>query len=214
MKLNAIEKALMNNPVRAGVQRLYEARLLERLGGRLAGGRALEIGCGRGVGVALILDRFGADEVVAFDLDPDMVERARRRRAHHHGRVTLSVGDATAIDQPDASFDAVFDFGIVHHVPDWRAALGEVGRVLKPAGRFYFEEVTRHALERWSYRTFLEHPREDRFSAEELVAELEGRGLRVSDRWVTRFFGDFVFGVAFNDGGDPPDPGSDTVSQL
>lgn len=81
MKLNAVEKALMNNPVRAGVQRLYEARLLERLGGRLAGGQALEIGCGRGVGVQLILDRFGADTVVAFDLDPEMVERARPARS-------------------------------------------------------------------------------------------------------------------------------------
>jgi ubiquinone/menaquinone biosynthesis C-methylase UbiE len=201
VKLNAVEKALMNNPVRAGVQRLYEARLLERLGGRLAGGQALEIGCGRGVGVQLILDRFGADTVVAFDLDPGMVERARARLAGYGDRVTLSVGDATAIDRPDASFDAVFDFGIVHHVPNWRAAVSEVRRLLKPCGRFYFEEVTRHALQRWSYRTFLEHPSEDRFSADEFVAELERRGLRVGDRWVTRFFGDFVLGVASNSGG-------------
>lgn len=33
MKLNAVERALMNNPVRAGLQRWYEAALLERLGG-------------------------------------------------------------------------------------------------------------------------------------------------------------------------------------
>jgi len=196
MKLNAVEKALMNNPARAGLQRHYEARILERLGGRLDGGRALEIGCGRGVGGEVILERFGADHVVAFDLDPDMVERARRRLARYGPRVTLSVGDATAVAQPDASFDAVFDFGIVHHVPDWRAAIAEVHRVLRPDGRFYFEEVTRHALQRWSYRTFLDHPEHDRFSAEELVAELERQGLRVGERWVTRFFGDFVIGVA------------------
>jgi hypothetical protein len=30
VRLNAIEKALMNNPVRAGLQRLYEAPLLRR----------------------------------------------------------------------------------------------------------------------------------------------------------------------------------------
>jgi len=195
-KLNAVEKALMNNPARAALQRHYEARVLQRLGGRLDGGRALEIGCGRGVGAEVILERFGADRVVAFDLDPDMVERARRRLARYGQRVTLSVGDATAMAEPDASFDAVFDFGIVHHVPDWRAAIGEVRRVLRPGGRFYFEEVTRHALQRWSYRTFLDHPEHDRFSAEELVAELERQGLRVGERWVTRFFGDFVIGVA------------------
>ena len=46
MKLNAAEKALMNNPVRALVQRYYEAPLLERLGAVAAGGRALEGGWG------------------------------------------------------------------------------------------------------------------------------------------------------------------------
>lgn len=196
MKLNAVEKALMNNPARAALQRHYEARLFERVGGRVEGGRALEIGCGRGVGVELVLEHFGADHVVAFDVDPDMVERARRRLARFGHRVTLSVGDVTAIAEPPGSFDAVFDFGTVHHVPDWRAALAEVRRVLRPGGRFYFEEVTRQALQLWAYRTFLDHPQYDRFSAAELLADLERQDLAVGDRWATRFFGDFVVGVA------------------
>jgi ubiquinone/menaquinone biosynthesis C-methylase UbiE len=195
VKLNTVEKLTMNNPVRAALQRHYEAALLERLGGRLDGGRALETGCGRGVGIGIVLDRFGADRVDGFDLDPDMVERARRRW-DGDPRVHLSVGDATAIDGPDASYDAVFDFGIVHHVPDWRAAIREVRRVLRPGGRFYFEEVTRHALDRWTYRALFEHPEHDRFSGDELIAELERQGLVVGDRHVERFFGDFVIGVA------------------
>ena len=196
MKLNWIEKALVNNPVRAGLQRWYEAPLLERMGGRVDGLHVLEIGCGRGVGTQLILERFGAAHVHAFDLDPDMVERARRRLARHPAeRVRLTTGDASAIDAADASFDAVFDFGIIHHVPEWRRAVSEVARVLKPGGRFFFEEVTRHALERWSYRTFLVHPRHDRFSAEEFVAEVERAGMAVGKSWCTRVFGDFVIGV-------------------
>ncbi len=43
MKLNRIEKALMNNPVRSLVQRWHEARLLERLGGHVEGARVLEV---------------------------------------------------------------------------------------------------------------------------------------------------------------------------
>ena len=196
MKLNAVEKALMNNPVRAGLQRWYEARLLERLGGRTPDARVLELGCGRGVGTEIILERFGADHVTAFDLDPDMVARARRRLARYIlARVSVSTGDVTSIDAADASFDAVFGFGIIHHVPDWRTAVSEVARVLRPGGRFYFEEVTRHALQRWSYRTFLEHPEHDRFSGAEFVAACDGAGLDVGDRWVERFFGDFVIGV-------------------
>jgi len=186
----------MNNPVRAALQRHYEAPMLERLGGRVAGGAVLEIGCGRGVGTEIILSRFGADRVDAFDLDPDMVERARLRLAGFGDRVRLLQGDATSIPAEDASYDAVFDFGIIHHVPDWRRAVREVSRVLRPGGRFFFEEVTQHALARWSYRRFLDHPTEDRFSSASFVAEVERSGLRVP-RWSERFFGDFVFGVGF-----------------
>jgi len=196
MILNAVEKTLMNNPVRATLQRHYEAPILERLGGRVEGGRVLEIGCGRGVGTEIILSRFGAAHVDAFDLDVDMVERARRRLTGFGERVRLSRGDATAIVAEDSSYDAVFDFGIIHHVPAWRAAVSEVSRVLRPGGRFFFEEVTRHALARRAYRRFLDHPTEDRFSGGEFVAEVERSGLQVP-RWTERFFGDFVFGVGF-----------------
>lgn len=196
MLLNRVEKALMNNPVRAALQRHYEAPLLAGLGGLLEGQRVLEIGCGRGVGTEILVRRFGAAEVHAFDLDPEMVEQAHlRTKGLGRGRVRLWVGDATRIPAPDAAYDAVVDFGIIHHVPDRRAAVAEVRRVLRPGGRFYFEEVTRHALQRWSYRTFLVHPTEDRFSARELLDELERQGIRVGDRYVERFFGDFVIGV-------------------
>lgn len=196
MKLNAVEKALMNNPFRSAVQQHYEAPLLRRLGGATEGERVLEVGCGRGVGTQIILEQFGAERVTAFDLDPDMVDLARQRLAPWRERVTLTVGDAEQVDEPDQSFDAVFDFGIIHHIPNWRAAISEVHRVLRPGGRFYFEEVTRHALDRWSYRTFLEHPSDDRFGAFGFVHELERHDLHVGDRAVTRFFGDFVIGVA------------------
>jgi ubiquinone/menaquinone biosynthesis C-methylase UbiE len=118
MKLNRVEKALMNNPFRALVQRRHEARVMERLGGRLDRMRVLEIGCGRGVGTEIIFERFGALEVHAFDIDPDMVERARRRLSKYPPeRLRLFVGDAAAVEAGDGFYDAVVDFGIIHHVP-------------------------------------------------------------------------------------------------
>jgi ubiquinone/menaquinone biosynthesis C-methylase UbiE len=197
MMLNAVEKALMNNPVRALVQRLYEARLMERLSGRVEGHRVLEIGCGRGVGTQIIFERFGASEVHAFDLDPNMVALARKRLSGYQSdRLKLFVGDATAIKAPNAEFAAVFDFGIVHHVPNWRDAVSEIARVLRPGGQFFFLEVTRHALDRWFYRTFLEHPTSQYwFTREVFVSELERQGIFVGGNLVERFFGDFIIGV-------------------
>lgn len=196
MKMNRIEKLAMNNPVRVLFQRWVESRLLLQLGGRLDGMRVLEVGCGRGAGTEIILRDFGAREVHAFDLDPDMIRRARRRLSRHLGdRVTLFVGDATALDRPDGYFDAVVNFAALHHIPDWQAAVAEISRLLRPRGAFLFEEVTTHALNRWSYRTFFDHPTENRFSAQEFLAELERKQIHVGDRFVTKFYGDFVFGA-------------------
>lgn len=196
MKLNSIEKALMNNPVRALVQRHHEAALMERLGGRVEGLRILEIGCGRGVGTEIIFERFGAREVQALDVDPDMIALAQRRlSAFPASRLTLFVGDAAAIEAEDASYDAVFDFAIIHHVPVWQRAVAEVARVLKPGGKFFFEEVTKQALDRWFYRTFLDHPKTNRFTALEFIAELERQGIMVGEKQLEWFLGDFVVGV-------------------
>jgi len=174
--LNRLEFVLMNNPVRAAIQRHVEARRLLRLGGPIMGGAALELGCGRGVGAAIILDVFGASSVDAFDLDPRMVARARRR-LDPRADVRLWVGDATAIPCPDARYEAVFDFGILHHVPDWRAALREVRRILKPGGRFYAEEVLAAYLRNPLLARLFRHPTHDRFDAEQFVAAVREAGL-------------------------------------
>lgn len=178
MLLNSFEYALMNNPIRAAVQRRFEARRLLHLGGPMHGGLALEIGCGRGVGAALILDLFGADRVHAFDLDRRMIANARSRLRARGARVRLWAGDATWIAAPDATYDAVFDFGIIHHVPEWRCALTEVARVLKPGGRFYAEEVLRAAIVNPVVRRLLSHPQTDRFDQDQFTQALRSTGLQ------------------------------------
>jgi len=178
MKLNALEFALMNNPIRAFSQRTLEAPRMFVRSERLTGQRLLEIGCGRGVGIEILLDR-GAKEVTAIDIDPAMVELARKRLARHGDRVRVAVGDVQALDAPDAGFDGVVDFGILHHVPDWQKAIREIARVLAPGGVFYFEDVLEGLLAQPSIKLMLAHPESGQFSGARFRAALEAAGLHI-----------------------------------
>jgi ubiquinone/menaquinone biosynthesis C-methylase UbiE len=192
--LSLAEKLMMNNPVRAALQRHYEARRLLAMGGRMRGGKALEIGCGRGVGARIVLERFGAEHVDAFDLDADMVDRAREHLRDVSDRVRLWVGDATEIAAEDDSYDAVFDFGIIHHVPTWRRAVAEVHRVLRPGGRLYAEEVLARFIHHPIWRRVLEHPMHDRFDAPTFALALTRSGFEV--RGTRELWGQFAWFVA------------------
>jgi len=194
MLMNWVEKALVNNPVRTGLQRHVEMPLLMRMGGRMDGGRALEVGCGRGVGTELILKQSGADRVDAFDLDPYMVGLAKKRLQRFGDRVRLSIGDVEHIDTEDGAYDAVFDFGVIHHVPDWRNALREIHRVLKPGGRFYGEEVLAKFIHDPLWRRILVHPMHDRFDHDRFAEALVAAGFDLS---VSRqLWGQFAWFVA------------------
>jgi ubiquinone/menaquinone biosynthesis C-methylase UbiE len=198
MKLNPLEFALMNNPIRAAVQRRIETPWLLGAPGVLAGKRVLEIGCGRGVGIEILL-ALGAERAVGFDLDPAMVALARRRLAPFGPRARVFVGDAQAIALPDARFDAAVDYAILHHVPDWRRALEEIARVLKPGGVFYFEDLFKSIVSAPVIRSLLTHPQATQFTAAEFRAGLEAAGLRI-EAW--RQLGSW--GVVGRAGKEPP----------
>jgi ubiquinone/menaquinone biosynthesis C-methylase UbiE len=111
-----------------------------RLGGNLHGCRVLEVGCGRGYGTQLILDTLGAASVDAIDVDPAMIRRASRVSSD---RSQVWVGNMVATGASPQSYDAVVDMGAMHLETRWKDALRETRRILKPGGRFYFEEVVR-----------------------------------------------------------------------
>jgi ubiquinone/menaquinone biosynthesis C-methylase UbiE len=197
MKLNMVEKLLVNNPMRALVQRLYEGPLLRRLGGRLDGARVLDVGCGRGVGVQILLKQFGAGQVYELDIDPQQIRRARQRFAgKSEERAVLAVENIHKLPFPNEYFDAVFDFGMLHHVVDWQAGVAEIQRVLKPSWLFFFEEVTRDGLNRWIYRTFLDHPAQNRFSKTEFLTELSVHGIEPLSRCRRILSKDIFIGIA------------------
>src|SRR5690606_9017335 len=95
----------------------------------VAPGRALDAACGTGRHARRLVD-LGHD-VVGVDLTPEMLERARERVPE----ATFAEGDLHALPAPDAAFDLVVCGLALAHLPDLRAAVAELARVLRPGGR-------------------------------------------------------------------------------
>ena len=177
MKLTRLEKGVMNSARHARHTERTVLALLEHV--RLPPQpRCLEIGCGQGVVTRVLVERCDA-QVIASDYDPAQVAVAQERLAGLAGLggpVAFRVVDARAMPFDGAAFDAVFSFGVLHHIPGgWREAVAEAARVLKPGGWFVFTELVVSAWASRLMRRLL--PRLDRLDEAALRACLAQNGL-------------------------------------
>jgi ubiquinone/menaquinone biosynthesis C-methylase UbiE len=85
-------------------------------------------------------------EVVAIDISPRMLERARPRAEAYAGRVELREMDVHELDYPDATFDQVFTSCTFCSVPDPVNGLRRLHRALRPGGELRMFE---HTGSRW-----------------------------------------------------------------
>lgn len=95
--------------------------------------KVLEIGLGQGAESEQLIRR-GA-RWSGLDLTHESVDRVGARLAIRKlPHDDLRQGSALAIPWPDDTFDMVFSHGVLHHIPNIRAAQSEIHRVLKPGG--------------------------------------------------------------------------------
>jgi ubiquinone/menaquinone biosynthesis C-methylase UbiE len=96
-----------------------------------ATGDVLEVAVGTGRNLPFYPDGV---RLTGVDLSPAMLRIARARAAELGREIDLREGDAEALRFPDASFDTVVCTLGLCGVPDHRAAIAEMHRVLRPGG--------------------------------------------------------------------------------
>jgi ubiquinone/menaquinone biosynthesis C-methylase UbiE len=182
MKVNWLERLIVNSPIRVLIQEKIIIGWIKQKVDLPPGGRFLEIGCGRGAGACMLLKKFQPTAVHALDLDAEMINEAGQYvNATQKQQIKLYVADASCLPYQDASMDAVFGFGVLHHLPDWRGGIKEIARVLKPGGIYFLEEFYPLFYLNFLARRLLAHPEEDRFFSEDLRQALAANDLPLQD---------------------------------
>ena len=118
------------------------------LQGRRPRGELLELGAGAGGMAAATASRLPDLQITVTDVDPAMVQTARQRLAGRSG-LHVERADVTALPYDDRSFDYVTSYLMLHHVIEWRRALTEIARVLRPGGAVVGYDLTDTRLARW-----------------------------------------------------------------
>jgi ubiquinone/menaquinone biosynthesis C-methylase UbiE len=112
------------------------AHLLRRRFGRRQ--RVLAVGCGDGTEAAVLADLMDAD-ITGVDILDRFHPGARRR-------VKLVAADARRLPFPESSFDVVFSFHALEHIPQAHEAVAEMRRVVRPKGGFWIGAPNRSRL--------------------------------------------------------------------
>jgi SAM-dependent methyltransferase len=153
-------------------------------------GTVAELCCGRGEAARLLSSRM--NRCVGVDVAAGLLEIARKDLPGE--RFFFVQGDATTLPLGDGVVDNVVMLGGIHHVPDRAKLFGEIHRILKPGGCFYFREpvddfwlwrAIRRLVYRWS--SALDHLTERPLRRAETEKALSDAGLDLRE-WRTRGF--------------------------
>lgn len=146
-----------------------------------------EFGCGTGTSALKLAPSVA--RYVASDISPEMIKIAREKaEAEHVRNAAFNVATLEDAPWPDASFDAVLGFNILHLVPSREAALRGVRRLLKPGGLFISKTP---CLKEMNFLIPLlvpvmqavgQAPHVGLFKADDLARELEAAGFEIVAR--------------------------------
>ena len=119
----------------------FRRALLSRFGPTVGAVSVLDVGCGGG----LLTDSFASlgCRVTGVDRSLPTVAAARAHATEQGHEVRYLQGDAAELPFDDSSFDVICCCDVLEHVDDFDRVVGEIARVLKPGGVFFFDTINR-----------------------------------------------------------------------
>lgn len=140
----------------------YSIQLYHRLAKmvEIEGKDIVEVGSGRGGGIAYITKRFKPTSALGIDLDS---KAAKFGNKHYNLKgLRFQQGDAQNLNLSDQSVDIIFNVESSHRYPRIDLFLDNVYRALKPGGHFLFTDFRRkeempiltHQLAKYDYIKF------------------------------------------------------------
>lgn len=145
--------------------------LLEKLS-HISFHSALDLGCGTGEMIKLILQKDNLKELYGIDLSEEMLAVAKSKLPE---QVKLLLGDSEVFPFPDNAFDVVYCNDSFHHYPTPQNVLREVSRVLKPGGTFLMGDCWQPFVGRVIMNFYMRHSKEGDvkiYSKAELISML------------------------------------------
>jgi SAM-dependent methyltransferase len=174
------------------IEHVLRVSLTELIG--LLGKRAdsypviVDVGCGTGKALPVLAEAFAPHTLVGIDPDPALLARAGAAAGACRCRVDLRIGEAAALDLPDASVDLIFCHQTFHHLRHPQSAAREFHRVLKPGAVLLFAESCAPFIRSLLVRLLFRHPMDAQMHAEEYVALLRDTGFEITaDRIATPY---------------------------
>ncbi|CAH2404629.1 class I SAM-dependent methyltransferase [Mesorhizobium escarrei] len=118
-----------------------------------SGSGVLDVGCGPGFHAIRLAKR--GFKVLACDFSPPILERARQnvRASGLEGKITIVREDITNLSVAEGSQNNILCWGVLMHIPDLKAAVAELSRVLKPGGTLVVAENNSASIQSLALRT-------------------------------------------------------------
>jgi ubiquinone/menaquinone biosynthesis C-methylase UbiE len=132
---------------------------------------ALDFGCGAGNLTRYLLSL--NLNVTAADISPSFLKLIEKNFSlTYPGKVDIMLLNGVDLAHiPDANYDFIATYSVLHHIPDYLKAVSELSRVLKPGGVLYIDHE--HSPEYWSHSDTAKKSREALFAYQKRTAPLE-----------------------------------------